>query len=451
MNRRNFLQSAGMLATGVAAGHWISCNNEPAQEAVPHLKNWAENLEYSTTDVHYPKNILEVQQLVKKFTKVRALGTRHSFSKIADSDQHLVSSRELQKIISLDKEKRTVTVEAGITYGQLAPYLQENGLALHNLASLPHISVGGAIATATHGSGISNGNLSSAVSAIELVTASGELVTFDKAKDPVKFYGAVVGLGALGIVTKVTLELLPSFNMKQVVYRNLPIAALEKNFQQVMSMGYSVSFFTDWKNKNVNEVWIKKLSTDPDSKGDLYGASLATQNLHPVETQSAETCTDQMDKPGLWYERLPHFKMGFKPSTGKELQSEFFLPLEKGYEAMMAMESLHEKISPHLFISEIRTIKADEYWLSPCYQRNSVAIHTTWKQDPEVEKELIPLVQETLAPFSIRPHWAKLFNFSADQLAKSYAKMEDFKNLCRETDPNGKFRNDFLNTTVFGS
>jgi xylitol oxidase len=322
---------------------------------------------------------------------------------------------------------------------------------LGNLASLPHITIAGACATATHGSGVKNGNLSTEIAAIEFVNAAGDIVNLSKQKDGDQFSGAVVGLGALGIVTKLTLDLQPSFNMKQVVYRNLPMQELEKNFNAIAEAGYSVSFFTDWKNKNINEVWIKSRSPEGDTSSiapELFGAKAATQNMHPVEGQAAENCTEQMGVPGPWYERMPHFKMGFKPSAGKELQAEYFVAIEDAFQAIMAVEKLAEKISPHLFISEIRTIEADDLWMSPCYKHTCVAIHTTWKQEEEVMK-LIPLVEQQLAPFNARPHWAKLFTMAPAELRSKYTKLPQFKELVNQYDPGGKFRNAFLSENLY--
>ena len=429
--------------------HLTSCS--PKTEG-PHLKNWAGNLEYSTGNVHYPKTVGEVQEAVKKCNKLTALGSQHSFNKIADSTENQVSLKEMNKVVSLDKTANTVTIEAGMKYGELAPYLHENGFALHNFASLPHITVAGSCATGTHGSGVTNGNLSTGVAAIEFVNAAGEIVSLSK-KDGEQFLGAIVGLGALGVVTKLTLDLQPTFNMKQYVYRNLPMGELEKNFNTIVSSGYSVSLFTDWKNKNINEVWVKsKVAADDAAPApELFGAKLATKNLHPIEDLSAENCTEQMGVAGPWFERMPHFKMGFKPSAGKELQAEYFVPLEHAYEAMMAMEKLHEKITPHLFISEIRTIHEDNLWMSPCYKKTCVALHTTWKQEVETVMNLLPLIEEQLAPFNARPHWAKLFTMPPSVLQSRIEKLANFKELVKQYDPNGKFRNDFLSRNLYNS
>jgi len=450
VNKRTFLKTSSVIAGGALLSGDISCAPEEKKE---HLTNWAGNLRYSTGNVHYPNTIGEVQDVIKKSQKLTALGSRHSFNTIADNTENQVSLSHFNKVVSLDKLAGTVTVESGMKYGELAPYLHENGFALHNLASLPHISIAGAVATATHGSGIKNGNLSTAVLGIEFINAAGELVNLTKKNDGDKFNGAVVALGAFGVVTKLTLELQPTFNMKQVVYRNLAMSELEKNFNEIMGSGYSVSLFTDWKNKNINEVWVKsKVENENDAaRPELFGAKLAQQNLHPIETESAENCTDQMGVPGPWYERMPHFKMGFKPSAGKELQAEYFVPIEHAYEAMMVFEKLTEKITPHLFISEIRAIAADDFWMSPCHKKTCVALHTTWKQEVEAIMQLLPMLEEQLAPFEARPHWAKLFTMSPSVLRSRYEKLNDFKQLVSQYDPNGKFRNEFLATNIFGS
>ncbi len=446
-----FLKTSSAIAGGALLSGLASCTSDE-QTKKEHLKNWAGNLQYSTANVHYPATIEEVQDIVKKYKKLKALGSRHSFNTIADSDANQVSFEKMNRVLSLDAAANTVTIESGVKYGELAPYIHEKGYAVHNLASLPHITIAGAIATATHGSGINNGNLSTAVSAIEFINAAGDIITLSKKKDGEQFNGAVVALGALGVVTKLTLDLQPAFDMKQVVYRNLPMKELENNFNTIMSSGYSVSFFTDWKNKNINEVWIKSKveSNDTAAAPELFGAKLATQNMHPIETESAENCTEQMGVAGPWYERMPHFKMGFKPSAGKELQSEYFVPIEHAYEAMMAMEKLHEKITPHLFISEIRTVSADDLWMSPCYKKTCVALHTTWKQETDAVMKLLPLIEEQLAPFNVKPHWAKLFAIAPSVLQSRHERLNDFKQLVNEYDAGGKFRNEFLQRNIHG-
>ena len=454
MKKRTFLKNSSLIVGGILAHPMISCSpQKPAENMTAELlKNWAGNLEFSTSNVHYPKTVEEVQELVKKCEKLRVLGSRHSFNRIADSKDNLISFQNLNKIISLDEEKKQVTVEGGIKYGELSAYLHQNGYALHNLASLPHISVAGTIATATHGSGVENGNLSTGVAAIEFVNAKGEIVRLSK-EDGSDFLGAVVGLGGLGPVTKVTLDLLPTFEVAQVVYLDMPMDALKDNFQEIMGAGYSVSLFLDWKSNIINEVWVKKKLVPGESVDfpeEFYGARQATVHMHPVQEMSAESCSEQLAIPGPWYERLPHFKMEFQPSAGKELQSEFFVPFESGYEALMAVQEMADMIHPHLFISEIRSIKADDLWMSTCYQRDSIAIHTTWKHEiPEV-MALLPQMEAKLDKFNPRPHWAKIFTIAPEKLESCYPKIEEFKTLLAKHDPEGKFRNEFLDLNIYG-
>ena len=417
------------------------------------LKNWAGNYQYSTDKLYPAKAIGQVQEFVKKQPKLKVLGTRHCFNGIADSKDNLLSLSAMDKVIALDPVARTVTVDASMKYGQLAPYLDEKGYALHNLASLPHISIAGACATATHGSGVKNGNLSTAVAAMEFVTATGDIRTLSRDKDGETFRAAVVHLGALGVVTKVTLDIQPTFQMRQDVYENLPVAQLKDHFEAIVSGGYSVSLFTDWQKGRVNEVWIKRRidkGETLDAKPEYYGATLATKNLHPIAELSAVNCTDQMGVAGPWYERMPHFKMGFTPSSGKELQSEYFVARQNAVDAILAVERLRDHISPHLMISELRTIDADNLWMSPCYKQPSLAIHFTWKQDWDSVKKVLPMIEKELAPFTPRPHWGKLFTMAPSVLQSRYEKLPAFKQMVNEYDPQGKFRNDFLSTNLYG-
>lgn len=417
------------------------------------LSNWAGNIQYSTNHICYPETVEAVQQAVRQSERMKALGTRHCFNHIADSNHKLLSTRNLNKIISLDEKQATVTVEAGIKYGELSPFLHDRGFALHNLASLPHISVAGACMTATHGSGIRNGNLATVVKALQLVTAGGDLVELSREKDEVLFPASVVSLGALGVVTALTLRVQPAFKMYQRVFMDLPLETLQHHFESILSTGYSISLFTDWQKDSINQVWIKDRldASEPRSQTEhFFGAAPATANLHPIAEMPSENCTDQMATPGHWHERLPHFKMGFTPSSGLELQSEYFVPFHNGVEAVMAIQRLGKQIGPHLLISEIRTIAADDLWLSPCRDQASMAIHFTWKQESDAVSRLLPLIERELMPFGVKPHWGKLFTLSPQLLASQYERMEDFRKLAFYFDPKGKFRNAFLSNTVYG-
>ena len=448
MDKREFLKTSGALV----AGSVLSKLSLGEQQALPR-ENWAGNLTYSTDHLHTPASVEEVRQVVKSCSKLRALGTRHSFNTIADSTSNQISVKRLDEI-AIDDKARTVTVGAGIAYGQLAPVIEARGYALHNLASLPHISVAGAIATGTHGSGIHNGNLATAVSGLEIVTADGQIVHLNREKDGDQFLGAVVSLGSLGVVTRVTLDLQPTFQVAQSVYRNLSFDPLRQHFDEIFGSGYSVSLFTDWQNHRATQVWIKRRLAAGDKnewQPEFFGAKLAKEKLHPIDNHPAESCTEQQGVPGPWYERLPHFKMNFTPSSGRELQTEYFVPRDRGYEAILAVEKLRDKITPLLFVTELRTIAADDLWMSMAFQRPSLAIHFTWKPEwPEVSK-VLPMIEAQLEPFAARPHWGKLFTLPPARLQARYSRLQDFKASVKRFDPEGKFRNAFLNSNLYSS
>lgn len=416
------------------------------------LVNWAGNYSYSTDRLHQAASVANVQSFVRRHQHMRVLGTRHCFNGIADSTHDLLSIRGMAHVVAVDAAAGTVTVEGGISYGQLCPELDRHGFALHNLASLPHISVAGACATATHGSGVANGNLATAVSAIEIVTASGDIITLARETDPVTFHGAVVSLGALGVVTRLTLDVEPRYEMRQDVYLNLPLAHVADHFEPIVASGYSVSLFTTWERDRIDAVWIKRRiaeGTQQTVDAEFYGAPLACANVHPIIELSAEPCTEQMGVPGRWYERLPHFRMGFTPSSGKELQSEYFVSRRHAVDAIAAVQRLREQVSPLLMVSELRTVAADQMWLSPCYHQPSLAMHFTWKPDWDAVRQVLPVMERELSPFGVRPHWGKLFTLAPATLQPRYEKCDEFRQLAARFDPTAKFRNAFVAAMLY--
>ena len=321
MKRTEFIKTTMTFATGTALTPMVSCNMDKKKmdmEDEPPMvrKNWAGNYIYKAKNLYEPKTAEEVQALIQKLGEQKALGSCHCFNNIADSPLNQISTKNLKGVISIDEEKMTITVGAGTKYGDFAPELHQKGYALHNLASLPHISVAGACATATHGSGVTNGNLASSVAGMELVTGNGDIININRDTDRDMLNAVVVSLGALGIITKVTLDIVKTFDVRQDVFQNLTLESLKVNFDAIMSGGYSVSLFTDWQNELVSQVWVKRKVNDQiqDLGSDYYGAKAAERNLHPITELSAENCTQQMGVPGPWYDRLPHFKMGFTPS-----------------------------------------------------------------------------------------------------------------------------------------
>jgi alditol oxidase len=410
------------------------------------LTNWAGNVTFGARELNRPATVGELQLIVAGSGRIRAIGTGHSFSRIADSPGELVSLAGLPADIEIAADGASVRVGAGTTYAELARQLHARGYALANLGSLPHISVAGACATGTHGSGSRIGNLATAVRALEMVTAGGDLVTLSR--DDQDFAGAVVALGSLGVVVSLTLDLVPDFDVRQYVYLEVPRERVDDELDGIFAAAYSVSLFTDWRAPRINQIWLKQLVTDPADAGlaTEIGGTLARTDQHPVPGMSAASATPQLGVPGPWHERLPHFRPEFTPSAGRELQTEFLLPRQHAAAALRAIDEVSDAVAAVVQISELRTVAADDLWLSPSYRRDTAAFHFTWIDDVNAVEGVIRLVDERLAPFQARPHWGKLFATEPAVVQGLYERLPDFQRLVRSYDPREKFRNDFTSS-----
>ena len=455
MKKRKFIKTSSLEITGTALSPLFSCLPEPRKQApletVIERRNWGRNIIYKAKNLAEPASVEELQKLVPEAGYRKGLGSSHSYNDIPDSPHTQISLRKLNKMVAIDESQMTVAIEGGIKYEELAPQLHERGYALPNLASLPQVTIAGAAATGTHGSGTQNGNLATHVRAIEFCNSEGELINLSREKNPDIFDGVVVSLGGLGIITKLVLDIVPTYDARQDLFLDLPLASVMDNFDEIMSSGYSVSLFTMWQNDIVDQVWIKRRVDQAvkDLGTEFFGGKMCERNIHPIIELSAESCTEQMGVVGPWYDRLPHFIINGMPSAVDELQSEYFVPIENAAEGMRAITTLGDKILPYLYISEIRTIAADNLWMSQCYHRDSVAFHFTWKPNwPEVRK-LLPEIEAALAPFGVRPHWGKLFTIDSGTVQRSYERFPDFLNLLKTYDPIGKFRNEYLDRVIY--
>lgn len=403
------------------------------------ITNWAGNVAFGSTKIAQPTRLDELQEIVARSPAVRPIGSRHSFNDIADTTGVLVDVSRLMGDITIDVAAHTVSFPAGIRYGELAPELHRGSWALANLASLPHISVAGAIATGTHGSGDTNGTLSAAVSGLEFVDGTGEVQNLERG-DP-DLEGAVVGLGLLGIITRVTLDIEPAFVMRQDFYRGLTWSRLLSEFDQVTGAGYSVSIYPDWAGDS-GTVRVKTQGTDaPD---ELAGALRTVHGL-PVMPGA----TDRNGVPGTWLDRLPHFRLDASPSYGNELQTEYLLPRNQATAALDALRTLSHRLTPDVLWSvEVRTMKADTLWLSPAFGADTVGIHFTWRHVPDAVSTLVPAIEAALASFDARPHWGKLFAMPASQIAPLYPRFGDFLSLRDRLDPQARFVNVWARRTL---
>jgi xylitol oxidase len=410
--------------------------------------NWAGNYTYRARRLHRPSTLEQVQEIVASAHQLRVVGSRHSFTDIGDCAELLTLDRLPAEVV-VDHSERTVSFTAGLTYGELAGALGGEGMALANLASLPHISVAGAVATATHGSGDANGNLATAVAAMEVVTSDGEVMT--ASRGDADFSGLVVSLGALGVVTRITLDIEPAYDVRQRVFEGLRWEALFEHFDAITSSGYSVSVFTRWA-ETVDQVWVKsRVSEAPELvRGALFGAAAATADRHPILGLDPVNCSPQLGAPGLWSERLPHFRLGFTPSSGEEIQSEYLVPRRHAVAAIEAVRSLADTFRALLQVSEIRTVAADRLWMSPQYGRDTIGIHFTWRSQQEAVERALVEIEAALTPLEARPHWGKVFLADAKTIAPLYERLHDFAALVQRTDPRGAFRNDWLDTRLLG-
>lgn len=403
--------------------------------------NWAGNQQYSARGLLRPHSIDELCEQVASSSKVKPVGSRHSFSTIADTAGDMLDLSALPRFFDLAEESRTVTIDAGMRYGELATRLQAHGWALENMASLPHITVVGSVATGTHGSGDSIPPLSAAVRSVEMILADGSLRQFHRGEED--FGGAAVNLGALGVVTRVTLDITPTFQVRQDVYDGLEWGAVLESFDDLAGAAYSVSLFTRWVGDRFGHAWLKSTG-EPAER--VLGVPALRRDIGLVEG-AVERTTPQCGVWGSWDQRLPHFKLDFTPSNGSELQSEYLLPRSNAVEALQRLWELGPRMEPHLLLSEVRTIAADEQWMSTAYGRESVGFHFTWRQHPEEVRALLPRLEEQLLPLGARPHWGKLFDVT--DLGPMYPRSEDFQALATRLDPGGTFRNDFLATHLF--
>lgn len=413
------------------------------------ITNWAGNITYSAKELHRPYSLDAIRALVAGSERVRVLGSGHSFNEIAEPGPEgvLLSIAALPPAIEVDREARTVRVSGGVRYAELARAVYAHGLALPNMASLPHISVAGSVATGTHGSGVGNGSLATSVREMELVTADGSVVTVGR-EDP-RFGGAVTSLGALGVVTALTLDLEPSFDVEQHLFTELPLDGLDlATFDTVMASAYSVSLFTDWREPGFRQVWLKRRTDQP--LPDFPWAAPATEKLHPVPGMPAVNCTEQFGVPGPWHQRLPHFRAEFTPSSGAELQSEYLLASRYAVDALRAVDRIRAAVAPVLQTCEVRRVAADEQWLSPSYGRDTVALHFTWIEDTAAVLPVVRRLEEALDAFAPRPHWGKVFAVPAEVLRGRYPRLADFRALARELDPAGKFANAFVRDALDG-
>jgi alditol oxidase len=412
------------------------------------LRNWAGNVEFAAAAFHEPTSVEALQHLVAGSDRLRALGTGHSFNRIADTEGDLVSLRHLPSVLDIDTGARTVRVSGATRYGELGAALQASGLALPNTGSLPHISVAGACATGTHGSGRSNPILGRIVRGVTLVQGDGALVTVDRDSSGEDFEGYVLSLGRLGLVTELVLDVVPTFDIAQTVVTGVPDSDVVGHLEEILTSAYSVSVFTALM-PDRNRVWLKERAGGP-ARETYWGGRPADTPQHPIEGIDAGFATAQLGIAGPWNERLPHFRLEFQPSAGEELQSEYLLPMPAAAAAWSALLAIRDAIVEPLLTCEIRCIAGDSMWLSPTAGQDCVAFHFTWVQDMDRVLPVVQAVESALAPYDVRPHWGKVFATPAAELGLRYPRLPDFRRLVDRHDPGGKLGNQLVDGWLGG-
>ena len=264
---------------------------------------------------------------------------------------------------------------------------------------------------------------------------------------------AVVSLGALGAVVRLTLAVEPTYLVRQDLYEDLSLADAVAHFDEISSSADSVSLFTEWRGPLIEQVWLKRrVGAGPDYKPPptMFGATRATVPIHPIRRMPAVALTDQLGVPGPWHERLPHFRMDHTPSAGAEIQTEYLIPRGHAASALLALDAVRERFQPLLQVSEVRTVAADDLWMSTAGGRASVALHFTWQPDATALGRILPIVEGALAPFDPRPHWGKVFTIAPEVVRAAYAELPGFVELIRSYDPDGTFHNDFIRRNILG-
>jgi xylitol oxidase len=414
------------------------------------MQNWAANFTFTARRLHLPTSVSEVQRIVAASPNIRAVGARHSFNGIADSGADQIDLGRIDPDIVIDPERMRVTVGGGTSYGDLSWFLHREGFALHNLASLPQVTVAGAIATATHGSGDANKALSSAVTGLEMVVGDGSVRRVEPGQ--ADFDGMVVNLGAFGIVTRVRLKIQPTFEIRQDAFVDLPWDELIARFDAISSAAYSFSVFTKWSGPTANRIWLKRRIGTAAAEGEpaQLGLKPGPPDMFAATGETQPVVLNLFGVPGPWSERLTHTPRDVPPVPSEQIQSEYMMPRPQFANAVAILRSMAGRVDPLLVASEIRTVAADELWLSPAYRQDTVALHFTWKKQAEAVDAITKELEAALIPLGAKPHWGKLIHADAAALKPLYPRMAEFRACAVRCDPGGKFRNAFLDRHVFG-
>lgn len=418
--------------------------------------NWAHTSECKPEKWFYPVSINEVCSLVKeavaKGKTVRVVGAGHSFTRLVETDDWIVSLDRLTGIVELNEQQRTATVFAGTRLYELGEELGTRGYALENLGDINVQSIAGAISTGTHGTGIAFGNLSSQVVEIVLVTGTGEVLTLSEKQHPELFKASLVSLGCFGIIVKVKLKIIPAPVYQFKSYK-LNYSQLEAQLDELIKTNRHFEFFL-FPYSDVVQVKTMNITNNRPKNTKVYELkNLLLENY--LFYLVSEWCR-LFPKTSKFFSRLSakgvgsstisaySYRLFATPRLVRFREIEYAIPLKYFQDALREIRiTIEQKQYAVHFPIECRTVKKDNIWLSPSYERDSayIAFHM-YKGMPY--EEYFQDMEKIMRKYEGRPHWGKMHNVSFEDLMKLYPKSVDFLQIRKQLDPNGIFLNEYV-------
>lgn len=418
-----------------------------------HFRNWAGNVQFTAQSFIQPENETEIAAALLKSEQLRVVGTGHSWSTICTTNQNLLNLDRYNKVLQVDKEKLQVTVQPGIKLWQLNEYIDKQGLALKNLGSIARQSLAGAISTATHGTGIGFQILASQIEKFKLIKPDGDILEIHSEKDKDLFNLSIVNLGALGVISEMTINVVPAYQLHDRTY----VAPLQEVIDNLDELVEETDHFKLWWFPHVDQAVVYRYTRTQQAANDsrlrqwlmdeflsvnVYRLLLKAGNINRDWRRNINrTLVKKFIQP------LNRIEKSYK--VFNVLEPPIHREVEWAFDISVAKELLREytsfiNASKHRinFIQEIRFTKADEYALSPCYGRNTMWLGA-YNADNFGWEELMSDFESLAIKYKGRPHWGKEFNVSATYLQQQYPNFKKFTTLREQFDPTGKLLNDF--------
>jgi L-gulonolactone oxidase len=420
-------------------------------------KNWAGNQQCAPVRIEHPSNEGDLVRIVTEAAsagqRVKVVGAGHSFTGIALTDGRLVKLDSYGKVLRVDREKRTATVEAGITLSRLNEELDIHGFAMENLGDIAYQSIAGAISTSTHGTGKALGGLATQVIGMRLIAGDGSVIDCSADSEPEVFHAARVGLGALGVISTVTLQCKPAFNLHVIEMPMRVDEVLESLDEHIQSNEHFEFFWvpnTGWALTKRNNRTDKPLATRgrwKEFKDDilinnvLFGLLCRAGRLRPslvpriAKAIPSSGIVDYVDKS---------YRVFASPRLIRFYEMEYSIPAEAATEALNRVRAfLKQSGLMPIFPVEVRFTKGDDIPLSTASGRDScyIAVHVF---EGVQYQQYFEAVEQIMNDYGGRPHWGKLHFQTAETLATRYPQWEAFQKMRARLDPEGRFSNPYL-------